>query len=83
MTTSNLATITTPRTGGLTITAGGLPVLTIEPIGTPDEPPVGAEGTGQHYIATPLVGPDAGRQTRIPPMAKVPEIVTHQRIRYA
>lgn len=53
-----------PTSGGATISIDGQAVLTIEPIGTPEP--------GQHFIATPLVGPDAGRQTRIPPCPRGP-----------
>lgn len=63
----NTFTIDPSPSSGATISINGQAVLTIEPIGTPEQPPVGATEPGQHFIATPLVGPDAGRQTRIPP----------------
>ena len=53
------------KNGGLDIEANGRVVMTIEPIGYPEQPPVGSESEGQHYITTALEGPDKGQQTRL------------------
>ena len=52
-------------TGGLTIYSGDLAVLTIEPLGSLGDPPFGSEEQGQHYLATVIEGPNAGRQLRL------------------
>jgi hypothetical protein len=71
--------------GGTLLSINGTDVIAIEPLGTPTEPPIGATEQGQHYIATLLVGPDAGRKLRITPCAKVPIVMPEPRyrVRYA
>jgi hypothetical protein len=58
---------------GVHLTIGESPVISIEPIGTETQPPVGSTEEGQHYIATVLVGPDKGRQIRLAPEPGAPE----------
>jgi hypothetical protein len=78
--------VTPTSSGGFTIHIDGAPAISVEPIGTPTEAPIGSKESGQHYIATALVGPDKGRQMQIPPSrVRSPDPWTegHRRIRYA
>jgi hypothetical protein len=64
-------TLEATPSGGATILINNTAVLAIEPNGTANVPPLGAEvHQGQHFIANPLVGPDAGRPVRIPPIVQ-------------
>jgi hypothetical protein len=77
-------TIDPTDAGGAQIAINGTTVMTIEPLGTAEQPPVGATKAGQHFIASMHHGPDAGRQVRIDPCPKgLVEFVTLRRVRYA
>lgn len=78
--------VTPTQSGGFTVHIDGTPAISVEPIGTPSEPPIGSEETGQHYIALALVGPDKGKTMQIPPSrvrSPDPNTKGHRRIRYA